>query len=109
MLGILCLLPMGNGPKARWVRGAGSWGVFLIFVDATNVATCRQIMQNRVPELSRRRIHRGTFNSVGELARAIEEHIAINNAHPKPFEWHACADLILAKVAHCKEALGAEH
>ena len=60
-------------------------------------------------ELSRRRIKRGTFNSVAELTRAIEEHIALNNSHPKPFEWHACADLILAKVAHCKEASGAEH
>jgi transposase len=60
-------------------------------------------------ELSRRRIKRGTFNSVGELVEAIEEHIRINNAHPKPFEWHACADLILAKVAHCKEASGSEH
>ncbi len=60
-------------------------------------------------ELSRRRIRRGTFNSVAELVRAIEEHITLNNAHPKPFEWHACADLILAKVARCKEALGAEH
>lgn len=60
-------------------------------------------------ELSRRRIKRGTFNSVGGLIEAIEEHIRLNNAHPKPFEWHACADLILGKVARCKEALGAEH
>jgi len=60
-------------------------------------------------ELSRRRIRRGTFNSVRELVEAIEEHIRLNNAHPKPFEWHACADLILAKVARCKEVLGAEH
>jgi transposase len=60
-------------------------------------------------ELSRRRIKRGTFNSVGELVAAIEDHIALNNAHPKPFEWHACADLILGKVARCKEALGAGH
>jgi transposase len=58
-------------------------------------------------ELTRRRIKRGTFNSVGELVRAIEEHIRLNNAHPKPFEWHACADLILGKVARCKEVLGA--
>ena len=58
-------------------------------------------------ELSRRRIKRGTFNSVGELIAAIEDHIALNNAHPKPFEWHACADLILGKVARCKEGLGA--
>lgn len=60
-------------------------------------------------ELSRRRIKRGTFNSVGELIAAIKEHIRLNNAHPKPFEWHACAELILGKVARCKEALGAEH
>ncbi len=48
-------------------------------------------------ELSRRRIKRGTFHSVAELITAIEEHIALNNAHPKPFEWHACADLILGQ------------
>ena len=60
-------------------------------------------------ELARRRLKRGTFASVPELIRAIEEHIALNNAHPKPFEWHTCADEILGKVARCKEALDAEH
>ena len=60
-------------------------------------------------ELSRKRIKRGTFGSVPELIRAIEEHIAQNNAHPKPFEWHASADLILGKIGRCKEALGAGH
>ena len=60
-------------------------------------------------ELARRRLKRGTFANVPELTRAIEEHIALNNAHPKPFEWHACADEILRKVARCKEALDAEH
>lgn len=54
-------------------------------------------------------ITRGTFCSVPELIRAIDEHTAQNNAHPKPFEWHASADLILGKVAPCKEALGAGH
>lgn len=60
-------------------------------------------------ELSRRRLARGTFASVPELVRAIEEHIALNNAHPKPFEWHASAELILGKVARCKEALDTGH
>jgi hypothetical protein len=36
---------------------------------------------------------------VAELITAIEEHIALNNARPKPFEWNACSDLILAKAA----------
>ena len=60
-------------------------------------------------ELTRRRLKRGTFASVPELVRAIEEHIALNNAHPKPFEWHASAELILSKVARCKEALDTAH
>src|SRR5271157_4270740 len=60
-------------------------------------------------ELARRRLKRGTFASVPELIGAIEEHIALHNAHPKPFEWHACADEILGKVSRCKEALDAEH
>lgn len=60
-------------------------------------------------ELITRRVRRGTFNSVPELVKAIEEHVRLNNAHPKPFEWHACADLILGKVKRCKEALGAGH
>ena len=60
-------------------------------------------------ELARKRIKRGTFCSVPELVGAIEEHIALNNAHPKPFAWHASADQILGKVARCKEALDAEH
>ncbi len=36
-------------------------------------------------------------------------HIRLTNDHLKPFEWHACADLILGKVARCKEALGTGH
>jgi transposase len=60
-------------------------------------------------ELARRRLKRGSFASVPELTRAIEEHIALHNSHPKPFEWHAHADEILGKVARCKEALDAEH
>jgi hypothetical protein len=46
---------------------------------------------------------------VAELVRSIEGYIAVHNTHPKPFEWHACADLILGKVAWCKEALDAAH
>lgn len=60
-------------------------------------------------ELSRKRIRRGTFNSVAELTAVIKEHIERNNAHPKPFEWHASAEEILGKVRRCKEALGTGH
>lgn len=60
-------------------------------------------------QLSRKRIRRGTFNNVPELIAAIKEHIELNNAQPKPYEWHASADEILGKVKRCKEALGSGH
>ena len=60
-------------------------------------------------EITTRRIRRGTFDSVPQLIQAIEEYVAHNNAHPKPFVWTATADKILAKIAKCKEALGTLH
>ena len=57
-------------------------------------------------EITRKRIRRGTFRSVGELVRAIREYIRENNKAPHPFVWTASASRILRKVRHCKEALG---
>src|SRR5712692_4021213 len=46
---------------------------------------------------------RGTFHSVDELERAIYAWLATWNDAPKPFVWHAPADVILEKVRRCKE------
>jgi len=59
-------------------------------------------------EITRKRIRRGTFRSVGELVRAIREYIRENNKAPRPFVWTAPASSILRKVRHCKEALDTE-
>lgn len=40
-------------------------------------------------ELTRRRIRRGTFRSVGELERAIREYVAAHNQRARPFVWTA--------------------
>jgi transposase len=56
-------------------------------------------------EITRKRIRRGTFRSVPELIKAINDYIRQNNKHPKPFIWTATADSILRKIKHCKEAL----
>ena len=56
-------------------------------------------------EISRKRIRRGTFRSVPELIKAINDYIRENNKHPKPFIWTATAESILRKIKHCKEAL----
>ena len=43
-------------------------------------------------------LRRGVFRSVGELPKAIEDHIALHNKDPKPFVWTATASDILEKV-----------
>ena len=55
-------------------------------------------------EISRRRIRRGSFESVEQLIAAIEEYLAHYNQSPKRFVWTKCADMILSKIDRCKEA-----
>lgn len=53
-------------------------------------------------EITRKRIRRGTFQSVAELTQAIEEYIRINNQNPKPFIWTKTAEEIITKVNSVK-------
>ncbi|MGW4466682.1 IS630 family transposase [Micromonospora sp. NPDC004704] len=48
--------------------------------------------------ITRQAIRRGTFSSVQVLVRSIRDYIATWNADPRPFQWTATADEILAKV-----------
>jgi transposase len=48
--------------------------------------------------LTRRRIRRGSFQSVVDLQAAINRYIAEHNHDPKPFIWTRPADQILAKL-----------
>ena len=48
--------------------------------------------------ITRQAIRRGTFSSVQVLIRSIRDYIATWNANPRPFQWTATADEILAKV-----------
>jgi hypothetical protein len=52
------------------------------------------------------RIRRGVFKSVAELTTAIDDYIAQNNAHPKPFIWTKSAYDIILKVNRGRAALG---
>lgn len=53
-------------------------------------------------EITRKRIRRGTFHSVDELIKAIEDYIQINNQNPKSFIWTKTADEIITKVNSVK-------
>jgi putative transposase len=55
--------------------------------------------------ITQRAIRRGTFSSVKELVRKIEDYILNYNRHPKPFVWTATADSILAKIKRLSQAI----
>jgi transposase len=48
--------------------------------------------------ITQRAIRRGSFDSVPDLKRKINEFVEHYNQHPKPFMWTATADAILAKL-----------
>jgi transposase len=60
-------------------------------------------------EITRKRIRRGTFGSVPELVRAIEEYLEHHNNNAKRFTWTKTVDTILAKVARCKASVETLH
>lgn len=54
--------------------------------------------------ITRQAIRRGTFSSVHVLTRVIRDYIAAWNANPRPFQWTATADQILAKSSPSRPA-----
>jgi transposase len=59
-------------------------------------------------QITERRIRRGSFRSVPELERAIEDYLRTHNQNPRPFIWTKNADLILHKVQKLAERLAPE-
>jgi putative transposase len=57
-------------------------------------------------EITRKRIRRGTFRSVRELTKAINDYIRIYNKSPRPFQWVASASRIVQKVNRYRRTLG---
>jgi transposase len=68
-------------------------------------ASWLNLVERFFAEITNRRIRRGSFRSVGELVRAIEDYLRIHNEGPRPFVWTKDADLILRKVKKACERL----
>jgi transposase len=56
-------------------------------------------------ELTTKRIRRGSFSSVADLEKAIEEFLSAWNKHPQPFVWTATVDSIPEKLSRCRQTL----
>jgi transposase len=50
-------------------------------------------------------VREGSFASLRELIRSIEDYLIRRNENPKPYRWHAKGEEILAKIQRAKEAL----
>jgi hypothetical protein len=59
--------------------------------------------------LTKRRLKRGVFRSVGDLQAAINRFLDDHNAHSKPFQWTADPDKIIAAVIRGHQALDSIH
>ena len=58
-------------------------------------------------ELTSKRIRRGSFFSVDDLEKAIEEFLEVWNEKPKPFVWTATVASIVEKLSRCRQTLEA--
>ena len=56
-------------------------------------------------ELTRKRIRCGSFASVADLHKAIEEFLHAWNENPKPFVWTATVESIIAKLSRCRQTM----
>ena len=65
------------------------------------------LVERWLRELNQKRLRRSSFGSVHELIAAIKEYLAESNRQPKPFNWKASVESILAKVERCKAILAA--
>lgn len=60
-------------------------------------------------DLTQKAIRRGSFPSVADLLKAIEDYLQAWNENPQPFVWTASAESILAKIEKCRDALEKMH
>jgi transposase len=60
-------------------------------------------------EITRKQIRRGTFRSVRDLIKTINEYIRHYNKNPQPFQWVARASTIVRKVNRYKSSLATEN
>lgn len=61
-------------------------------------------------EVTQRCVRRGSHTAVRHLEKAMLDYLDRRNRNPKPFQWHADADLILRKVERlCKRISDSGH
>jgi len=84
-----------HGKVERWFTRHPRFHVHFTPTSATWINQVERWFSN----LTEKRIRRGTFRSVAELVRAINEYVEVYHENPHPFLWTAKPDQILRRVA----------
>jgi transposase len=92
-------------PVTRWLRRHPRCHLHFIPTSSSWL----NMVERWFREITQKRIRRGTFRSVKELVTAITTYLEHYNQAPTRFVWTKDADMILAKIHRCKEALGTSH
>jgi transposase len=83
-------------PKVKqWLADHPRW----VFHFTPTSASWLNAVEGFFSTITRRRIRRGTFKSVGDLQDAIRRYIREHNRSSKPFLWTKPAETILAKIS----------
>lgn len=90
-------------PVRRWLRRHPR--VHLHFIPTSS--SWLNLVERWFGEITRKRIRRGTFESVPTLVAAIEDYLHHYNKAPRRFIWTKDADTILGKIARCPKPLNA--
>jgi transposase len=92
-------------PVKRWLRRHPRCQLHFIPTSSSWL----NMVERWFREITQKRIRRGTFCSVKDLVAAITPYLKHYNQAPTRFVWTKDADMILAKIHRCKEALGTPH
>jgi len=82
-------------PKVKnWLARRPHWHVHFTPTSASWL----NLVERFFAEITNKQIRRGTFRSVRELERSIEQYLQTHNENPKPFVWTATAEEIFGKI-----------
>ena len=93
-------------PKVKeWLRRHPRW----TFHFTPTSSSWINAVEGYFAKLTKRRLKRGVFHSIGDLQKAINRFINETNENPKPFVWTKDPDKIIAAVRRGHQVLDSIH
>ena len=93
-------------PKVRaWLERHPRWAFHFVPTSCSWL----NAVEGFFAKLSKRRLRRGVFHSLVDLQAAINRFVREHNTEPKPFNWTADPDTIIAAVKRGHQTLDPDH